>query len=102
MPRCFMLKNYFDSIWVCSYDDERKTAQGQNIVPEDLRAALTATARKRGTEKYLTDAPVVLDEVEADVNMKRLWQAYQRKFSYAEELSWHTVTNTIRRLYELL
>lgn len=75
---------------------------GQNIVPADLRAALTATARKRGTEKYLTDAPVVFDEVEADVNMKRLWQAYQRKFSYAEELSWHTVTNTIRRLYELL
>ena len=33
---------------------------GQSIVPADLRAALIATARKRGTEKYLADAPAAL------------------------------------------
>ena len=74
---------------------------GQSIVPADLRAALIATAKKRGTEKYLADAPAAFDEVEADPNMEKLWQAYQKKFSYAADLSWHTVMESIRSLYEL-
>ena len=74
---------------------------GQSIVPADLRAALIATARKRGTEKYLTDAPAAFDEVEADPNMEKLWRAYQKKFSYAADLSWHTVMESIRSLYRL-
>ena len=74
---------------------------GQSIVPADLRAALIATARKRGTEKYLADAPAAFDEVEADPNMEKLWRAYQKKFSYAADLSWHTVVESIRSLYRL-
>lgn len=74
---------------------------GQSIIPADLRAALIATARKRGTEKYLADAPAAFDEVEADPNMEKLWRAYQKKFSYAADLSWHTVMESIRSLYEL-
>ena len=74
---------------------------GQSIVPADLRAALIATARKRGTEKYLADAPAAFDEVEADPNMEKLWRAYQKKFSYAADLSWHTVMESIRSLYRL-
>ena len=60
-----------------------------------------ATVRKRGTEKYLADAPAAFDEVEADPNMEKLWRAYQKKFSYAADLSWHTVMESIRSLYEL-
>ena len=74
---------------------------GQSIVPADLRAALIATTKKRGTEKYLADAPAAFDEVEADPNMEKLWRAYQKKFSYAADLSWHTVMDSIRSLYEL-
>ena len=74
---------------------------GQSIVPTDLRAALIATAKKRGTEKYLADAPAAFDEVEADPNMEKLWRAYQKKFSYAADLSWHTVVESIRSLYRL-
>ena len=74
---------------------------GQSIIPADLRAALIATARKRGTEKYLADAPAAFDEVEADSNMEKLWRAYQKKFSYAADLSWHTVVESIRSLYRL-
>lgn len=73
----------------------------RSIVPTDLRAALIATAKKRGTEKYLADAPAAFDEVEVDPNMEKLWRAYQKKFSYAADLSWHTVMESIRNLYEL-
>ena len=102
MRRCFVLKNCFGSIWRYSYDLHLLSQlHGQSIVPADLRAALIATAKKRGTERNLTDAPAVFDEVEADPNMEKLWQAYQKKFSYAADLSWHTVTESIRSLYEL-
>ena len=74
---------------------------GGSIIPADLRAALIATAKKRGTEKYLADAPAAFDEIEADPNTEKLWQAYQKKFSYAADLSWHTVMESIRNLYRL-
>ena len=74
---------------------------GQSLNHSDLRAALLATARRRGTERYLADAPAVIDEVEADPNMEGLWRAYQRKFAYAADLSWHVVMDSVRSLYRL-
>ena len=74
---------------------------GHNIVPTDLRAALIATARKRGTEKYLSDAFAAFDEIESDLNMEKLWEAYQKKFTYAADLPWHTVMKSIRSLYSM-
>lgn len=35
------------------------------------------------------------DEVEADPNIEKLWRAYQKKFSYAADLSWHTVMDSV-------
>ena len=102
MRRCSVLKNCFGSIWRYSYDLHLLSQlRDQSIIPADLRAALIATARKRGTEKYLAEAPAAFDEVEADPNMEKLWQAYQKKFSYVADLSWHTVMESIRSLYEL-
>lgn len=73
----------------------------QSIVASDLQAALTATAKKRGTEKYLSGALSVCDEIEASPVMEKLWTAYQKKFSYAADLSWHTVMDSIRSLYRV-
>jgi len=67
---------------------------GQTIVPADLSAALIATARKRNTEKYLADAVDAFDEIETDANMVKLWGAYQKKFSYALDVSWGTVLDS--------
>ena len=103
MRRCSVLGNSFGSIWRYSYDLHiLSQLHGQSIVPADLRAALIATARKRGTEKYLADAPAAFDEIEADQDMEKLWRAYQKKFSYAADLSWHTVMDSIRSLYRMV
>jgi len=72
-----------------------------SIIPADFRAALIATARKRGTGEYLADALAAFDEVETEPNMEELWQVYQKKFSYAANLPWHTVMDSIRNLYRL-
>lgn len=73
----------------------------QSIVASDLGAALTATATKRGTERYLADALTVCDEVEANPVMEKLWTAYQKKYSYASDLPWHTVMDSVRKLYKV-
>ena len=102
MRRCSVWGNSFGSIWRYSYDLHLLSQlRDQSIIPADLRAVLIATAKKRGTGRNLTDASAAFDEVEADPNMEKLWQAYQKKFSYAGDLSWHTVMESVRSLYEL-
>ena len=59
---------------------------GQSISITDLSAALIATAKKRGTEKYLANAIEVCNEVEESPAMEKPWEAYQKKFSYASDL----------------
>lgn len=75
---------------------------GQAIVPADLSAALIATARKRNTEKYLADAVAAFDEIESDMNMVKLWAAYQKKFSYACDVPWNSIMTSVRGLYKLV
>lgn len=74
---------------------------GSSIIPADLSTALAATARKRGTEKYLPNALTVCDEVESSPAMLKLWVSYQKKYSYASDLSWDTVMESIRNLYQM-
>jgi hypothetical protein len=74
---------------------------GSSVVPGDFHQALAATARKRGTEKYLAEATAVFDEVEHSPIMEKLWASYRKKFSYAADLSWSTVMASVRRLYKI-
>ena len=74
---------------------------GSTLNQHTLHDALLATANKRGTEKYLTDAKNVLDEVENSPIMQKLWESYRRKFSYAAELEWNIIMEAIRSLYAL-
>ena len=71
------------------------------INPSDLRAALEATAEKRGTGKYLADAMGICDEVENSPAMEALWLAYQKKYPYAADISWHTIMESVRGLYRM-
>lgn len=73
--------------------------QCNNLKPVDLHAALLATAKKRGSEKFLSGAEDVFNDVESSLIMLRLWTLYQKKFNYAADLSWNTVMQSIRTLY---
>ena len=74
---------------------------GATLKPEVLKEALHATAKKRGTEYHLKDAMIIFDEVQNDVTMQNLWNAYQKKFSYATEISWERVMDAVRQLYRI-
>ena len=74
---------------------------GDTLDPVLFREALLATAAKRGTESSLADAEERLDEIEENPVMRKLWNAYQKKFSYAADLEWSTVMVAAHKLTRL-
>lgn len=48
----------------------------------------------------MQDATDVFDEVENDVGMKKLWQAYQKKFTYASDIPWEEIMQSVRALHQ--
>jgi len=78
-----------------------KQLHGESLSASVLRDALAATATKRGTLEQMKDAAAVFDEVEENPVMAKLWQSYQKNYSYAADLSWHTVMDSVRALYAM-
>lgn len=72
-----------------------------SLSSEVLRKALLSTAAKRGSTSMLISARSVLDDLQQSDIMRKLWQAYQKKYSYAEGLSWDSVMISTRLLYAL-
>jgi len=64
---------------------------GNTLNGKVLGEALLATAKKRETEYHLNDAQEIFDEIQNDSNMQKLWKSYQKKFSYASDISWEMV-----------
>lgn len=56
--------------------------------------------RWRQKRKEAEDIDEVFDEIQSSPVMENLWKAYQRNFSYADDLSWHTVMDAVRVLYQ--
>lgn len=74
---------------------------GSSLNADDLRSALVATAKKRGSTALMQNAEAVFDEVAASADMQKLWRDYAQKFSYATDISWQEVMASVRKLYRL-
>ena len=68
---------------------------GDSLDQQILCNALIATSHYRGSEAYIGDAYSVIYEIWKDTNMQNLWKNYQKKFSYASEINWDDIINTI-------
>lgn len=74
---------------------------GNTLNGKVLGEALLATAKKRETEYHLNDAQEIFDEIQNDSNMQKLWKSYQEKFSYASDISWEMLMESVRELYRM-
>ena len=76
---------------------------GEQLNKEILWNALVATARKRGTLDLIESNEIreILNEIETSSVMENLWKAYQRNYSYAVDISWHIVMESVRYLYQI-
>ncbi len=73
----------------------------ENISAPVLQTALTATAKQHGTLAQINLAYEIFNEVEQNPVIKNLWLSYQKKYSYAIDLPWHTVMDSVRTLYQI-
>ncbi len=67
--------------------------------PEHLRAAFVATCSKRGTSVSHQEGVLILQEVRESDEMKTQWRRYQKKYTYAADLDWSAVMDSVEALY---
>ena len=63
-----------------------------------FKAALVNTAKKRGTTKQMADINFVLQIVSDSSILIDLWQRYQKKFTYAADVSWNMAIAALNKL----
>lgn len=74
---------------------------GEQLQKQVLWTALVATAKKRGTLDLIEaeDIREIFDEIESSPVMETLWKTYQKNYSYAADIPWHTIMKSICALY---
>ena len=72
---------------------------GESINGETLKKAFEATCRKRNSLRLIESGKMIIDNISEDPDLNKLWQAYQKKYSYAAELTYNMVVDTTRKLY---
>ncbi len=70
------------------------------ISKEQFEEALLATSKKRNSIQLIAEGNRILKEIEDSEVMQELWKGYQKKFSYAEDISWRMVMDSIEKLFE--
>ena len=65
-----------------------------------LKDAFAATCKKRGTNHLQEQAEEIIKIIEADEQLQVLWRAYQKKYSYVEEIDYASVISGVRKLMD--
>jgi predicted nucleotidyltransferase component of viral defense system len=72
--------------------------QSSNIKIEELKAALDATTKKRGSTDVIKDYQRIMETVEKSKIMQRQWLNYQKDFEYASGIEFADVCETVVRV----
>lgn len=64
-----------------------------------LKRALTRTAEKRNSTHLIKAGEFILSEIRENESMQNLWDRYQRKYYYAEKISWNDLLDSIYSLF---
>lgn len=75
----------------------------KNFNKEIFREALKATAEHRGTLKKISGNSAIIStisEIETNDGLKMQWKKYQKKFSYAKEISFEETISVLKSLFQ--
>lgn len=72
------------------------TTQGYD--KEIYKEALKATAEHRGSTEQISDVEGILKQISESDDLKDMWRKYQKKFSYASEISYEDVLEVLRKI----
>mgnify|MGYP000081635706 CR=1 FL=1 len=66
-----------------------------------LKKAFAATCRKRSTSILLSSGRTILEKLQKDKYLPKLWNGYQRKYSYAAGITYSEVIQSAMALFEM-
>jgi predicted nucleotidyltransferase component of viral defense system len=84
------MRDFYDIYTLLSIDS--------NFDYKNFNSALINTSMQRGSYETIRDWSAIINEIEREGGMKKLWSSYQSKFDYAENVSWKAVVESIRVL----
>ena len=74
--------------------------QYSNIESDALKAALYATAEKRGSSKVVKAYRMTMDTVKNSEIMQKQWKNYQKDFEYASDIVFEDVCDTVVKIMD--
>ena len=74
--------------------------KSESINVSDLRKALEATSRKRGSHELMAGWDHILRQIKEDGGLMKQWEQYQRKYDYAAHYDWEDIVGNIEKLFE--
>lgn len=74
--------------------------QSSNIEPESLKAALDATAKKRGSTEVIKEYRKIMNTVRNSEIMLRQWENYRKDFEYADGIVFEETCDAVVELME--
>lgn len=79
-----------------------KKLQKQNIDENLLKKAIANTFKERETINYLENIDNQIKEIENSEDLKEIWNNYQDKFSYANDISYEDTINAIKDIAKII
>ena len=75
--------------------------QKQNIDMKILKKAIINTFKKRETTYYLENINKQIFEIENSDDLKEIWNNYQKKFTYANDISFQDTIGAIKEIVKI-
>jgi len=63
-----------------------------------FKKAFDATCQKRGTVNLIQNAPAIISNINSDDTLHKLWDAYQKKYPYAEKIQYADIIQGVKSL----
>jgi predicted nucleotidyltransferase component of viral defense system len=67
-----------------------------------LKRALKETSKHRGSYNLLKDGKTIISDIFNDKDMKTHWTRYKNNYSYASDIEWKQIENSINNLWDNL
>ncbi|MHB1405606.1 MAG: nucleotidyl transferase AbiEii/AbiGii toxin family protein [Desulfitobacteriaceae bacterium] len=74
--------------------------RGAECDPAVLKQALEQTVTKRNTLDVLSRHKIILDQIKSSTRLLDFWHRYQREFSYADDISYDDICQTIEEILD--
>lgn len=77
-------------------------AKKEQIDTNILQMAFEATCRKRASLNLLEQGEIIIKRIEKDEPLKKLWEEYKKKFSYASKITYQDVIDSTKELFNMV